>query len=347
MLCMQEPGQGSRGFGIGQESASSISATELFFASWQQPMTGGGSNSPPKSIHLLSGGIAGFFECTCCHPLDTIKVRMQLGGDFSKLGPISTWLRIVRGEGVFALYKGYGAVVPAIIPKMALRFAAFEAYRDQLKKVYNSSRTATVNFVAGLGAGITEAVVVVNPSEVVKIRLQAQKRLSPPAGSGGVAASYHGAFHALRSIVANEGIGALYRGVLLTAARQATNQAANFTVYNELKRLVGGSEKSIAPPVHLLIGFISGAVGPIVNAPLDAVKTRIQRQIATRSSGPGGEASQIRETFLQVYRKEGIGAFYSGLTPRILRVATGQAIVFFVYERASRLLQQVFNKDQK
>lgn len=31
-------------------------------------------------------------------------------------------------------------------------------------------------FLAGLGAGATEAVVVVNPMEVVKIRLQAQQR---------------------------------------------------------------------------------------------------------------------------------------------------------------------------
>ena len=27
---------------------------------------------------LIAGGTAGLFEALCCHPLDTIKVRMQL-----------------------------------------------------------------------------------------------------------------------------------------------------------------------------------------------------------------------------------------------------------------------------
>jgi hypothetical protein len=32
----------------------------------------------PLSTHLLAGGGAGFMEALVCHPLDTIKVRMQL-----------------------------------------------------------------------------------------------------------------------------------------------------------------------------------------------------------------------------------------------------------------------------
>jgi solute carrier family 25 citrate transporter 1 len=32
------------------------------------------------STHLIAGGGAGFMEALACHPLDTIKVRMQLRG---------------------------------------------------------------------------------------------------------------------------------------------------------------------------------------------------------------------------------------------------------------------------
>jgi solute carrier family 25 (mitochondrial citrate transporter), member 1 len=34
----------------------------------------------PLSTHLIAGGGAGFMEACVCHPLDTIKVRMQLRG---------------------------------------------------------------------------------------------------------------------------------------------------------------------------------------------------------------------------------------------------------------------------
>lgn len=74
---------------------------------------------------------------------------------------------------------------------------------------------------AGLGAGVTEAVLVVTPMEVVKIRLQAQQHsLADPLE----APRYRNAGHAVYAIVREEGFGALYRGVTLTALRQATNQ---------------------------------------------------------------------------------------------------------------------------
>ncbi len=74
---------------------------------------------------------------------------------------------------------------------------------------------------AGLGAGVTEAVAVVTPMEVVKIRLQAQQHsLADPLE----APRYRNAGHAVYKIVREEGITTLYRGVTLTALRQATNQ---------------------------------------------------------------------------------------------------------------------------
>ena len=82
---------------------------------------------------------------------------------------------------------------------------------------------------------MTEAVAVVCPMEVVKIRMQAQYHsLSDPLD----VPKYRSAPHALLTVVKDEGISALYRGVSLTALRQGTNQAANFTAYTELKELL-------------------------------------------------------------------------------------------------------------
>lgn len=37
-----------------------------------------GKQKTPLLTHLVAGGAAGFMEACTCHPLDTIKVRMQL-----------------------------------------------------------------------------------------------------------------------------------------------------------------------------------------------------------------------------------------------------------------------------
>lgn len=75
---------------------------------------------------------------------------------------------------------------------------------------------------AGLAAGVTEAVAVVTPMEVIKIRLQAQHHsMADPLDIP----KYRNAAHALYTVVREEGVRALYRGVSLTALRQGSNQA--------------------------------------------------------------------------------------------------------------------------
>ena len=79
--------------------------------------------------------------------------------------------------------------------------------------------------------------------EVVKIRLQAQQHsLADPLE----APKYRNAGHAVYAIVREEGFGALYRGVSLTALRQATNQGAFF---------VG----SCMCGVGVLVGFVTSS----------------------------------------------------------------------------------------
>jgi solute carrier family 25 citrate transporter 1 len=128
--------------------------------------------------------------------------------------------------------------------------------------------------------------------EVVKIRLQAQQHsLADPLE----APRYRNAGHAVYTIIREEGFSALYRGVSLTALRQATNQGqfmgsviearlmnnvivgANFTAYQELKKLAHSYQpdlKDLPSYQHMIIGLISGAMGPFSNAPIDTIKTR-------------------------------------------------------------------------
>lgn len=57
---------------------------------------------------------------------------------------------------------------------------------------------------------------------------------------------------------------------------------------------------------------------------------------------PGQSALQrIVGIGADMWRQEGVRSFYKGITPRVLRVAPGQAIVFAVYERVSRLMEKL------
>ncbi|CAO3608997.1 unnamed protein product [Cunninghamella blakesleeana] len=291
-------------------------------------------NKKPTSLmtHLVAGGAAGFMEACTCHPLDTIKVRMQLSKNGvrnaagQRVGFLGVGMKIVQNESFWALYKGLGAVVSGIVPKMAIRFSSFELYKQWLADETGKVSTKGV-FLAGLLAGTTEAVLVVSPMDLIKIRLQAQRHsMADPLDIP----KYRNAPHAAYTIVKEEGIRALYKGVTLTALRQATNQAANFTAYQELKKAARNWQNLEELPSyqHLILGGVSGAMGPLSNAPIDTIKTRIQKSSA---KGSGWERFKIVTS--EIYYKEGFRAFYKGLTPRVLRVAPGQAVTFMVYEK--------------
>lgn len=114
--------------------------------------------------------------------------------------------------------------------------------------------------------------------EVVKIRLQAQHHsMKDPLDIP----KYRNAPHAAYVIVKEEGFKTLYRGVSLTCARQATNQGVNFTVYSKLKEYLQKRQNTEMLPSWQTsgIGLISGALGPLSNAPLDTIKTRLQNQV--------------------------------------------------------------------
>ncbi|PHH64745.1 hypothetical protein CDD81_4007 [Ophiocordyceps australis] len=294
-----------------------------------------GDKKPPTvAVNLIAGGGAGMMEALVCHPLDTIKVRMQLSRrarqpGAPKRGFIRTGVEIVKKETPLGLYKGLGAVLTGIIPKMAIRFSSFEWYK-QLLADPTGHVSGRATFLAGLAAGVTEAVAVVTPMEVVKIRLQAQHHsMADPLDIP----KYRNAAHALYTVVREEGVGALYRGVSLTALRQGSNQAVNFTAYSYFKeylqRIQPQYKDALPSWQTTIIGLVSGAMGPLSNAPIDTIKTRLQKTPAQ----PGVSAwKRIAQISSDMFKQEGFHAFYKGITPRIMRVAPGQAVTFTVYE---------------
>jgi len=293
-----------------------------------QPTTATVTTPPKKkrALQLLSGGIAGFVESSVCHPLDTIKTRMQLRQQqstirairarsslqepgmaraFSSLsearfsniflqksgskvlpprassttatmGPIGTARRIIEREGFRSLYKGLSAVYTGIIPKMAVRFLSFEEYREVFQKVKGATPVqgqpqydSSVIFAAGLASGLTEAVVIVTPAEVCKIRMQSQyNSLMDPSQLA--RRKYTNVAQTAITIIREEGFGALYKGIIPTMMRQGCNQAVNFTAYSVFKRELLKRQDRVELPHHqiLLLGGISGGFGPIVNNPL-------------------------------------------------------------------------------
>lgn len=181
--------------------------------------------------------------------------------------------------------------------------------------------------LAGLGAGVCEAVLAVTPMETVKVKFINDQRSANP--------KFKGFFHGVSTIVRQEGFMGIYKGLTATIMKQGSNQAIRFYVMETLKDLYKGDDPK-KPVPKLLVGVFgatAGAASVFGNTPIDVVKTRMQ----------GLEASKYKNTadcFMKIWRNEGPLAFYKGTVPRLGRVCLDVAITFMIYDS----FMDLFNK---
>ncbi|EDO33353.1 predicted protein [Nematostella vectensis] len=293
---------------------------------------GGKKRHPLKAI--LAGGIAGGLEICCTFPTEYVKTQLQLDEKAAKpiyRGPIDCVKKTVKGHGVLGLYRGLSSLLYGSVPKASVRFAVFEYLKNKMADE-NGKLTQFQTLASGLGAGVSEAVVVVCPMETIKVKFIHDQTQPNP--------KYKGFFSGVRTILKTEGFFGVYKGLTATVIKQGSNQMIRFFVYSNLKSWLqgGDSSKDIGAVKTFLIGGVAGAASVFGNTPVDVVKTRMQ----------GLEAHKYKNTLdctIRIAKHEGFKAFYKGTVPRLGRVCFDVAFVFTLYENVMKLLDYVWVTD--
>lgn len=277
-----------------------------------------------KPLHsLFAGATAGAIEAFVTYPTEFVKTRSQFGG--KRESPIAIIRDTIKTKGVIGLYSGCTALVIGNATKAGVRFVSYDYFKHKLADS-EGKVTAPRSLLAGLGAGMTEAIFAVTPSETIKTKLiDDSKRPNP---------QYRGLIHGTKCIIQQEGIRGIYRGLFPVMMRQGANSAVRFTTYSTLKQLVQGSVRPGQPlpsAVTFGIGGIAGLVTVYTTMPLDVIKTRMQSLEAR---------AQYRNSFhcgYRIFTEEGIWRFWTGTTPRLTRLVLSGGIVFTIYEQLMKL----------
>lgn len=144
---------------------------------------------------------------------------------------------------------------------------------------------SVINMNLGFIADLAAAPVYV-PTEVLKTRLQLQGRYNNPYFNSGY--NYRNTLDATRTIVRNEGIGALFYGLKATLYRDLPYSALQFAFWEQEQKFARAyvGKKDIGLPLEIFTGATAGSMAGIITCPLDVVKTRIQTQIVPQNSTP-------------------------------------------------------------
>nr|GLL42963.1 mitochondrial uncoupling protein 2-like [Ipomoea trifida] len=260
---------------------------------------------------------AGIFACSafaacfaefCTLPFDTAKVRLQLqkgaasgeggGGGAKYKGLLGTMVTIAKEEGIFALWKG---VIPGLHRQFLYGGLRIGLYEPVKAFIIGSDHVGEVSLFSKILAALLTgaiAIAVANPTDLVKVRLQAESKA--PVGAP---RRYIGAMDAYYTIVKQEGLTALWTGLGPNIARNAIINAAELASYDHVKETIlkipGFTDSALT---HILAGLGAGFFAVCIGSPVDV--------------GPF--------------------AFYKGFLPNFTRLGLWNVIMFLTFERSLR-----------
>ncbi|KAL4272108.1 hypothetical protein GQ457_13G020960 [Hibiscus cannabinus] len=307
---------------------------------------------------FVEGGVASNVAGCSTHPLDLIKVRLQLQGEtlaaatphhlrpalaFSsaslhlsppqRLGPISLGLRIVHSEGVAALFSGVSATVLRQSLYSTTRMGLYDMFKQRWTDPETKNMRLSKKIAAGLIAGGIGAAVG-NPADVAMVRMQADGRL-PRAQRR----DYKGVFDAITRISKQEGVGSLWRGSSLTVNRAMIVTASQLATYDQIKEAV--LEKAIMEDgmgTHVTASFAAGMVAAVASNPVDVIKTRVMNmKVEAGSRAPYNGAV---DCLIKTVKGEGLKALYKGFLPTVSRQGPFTVVLFVTLEQVRKLLKE-------
>lgn len=187
-------------------------------------------------------------------------------------------------------------------------------------------------YASGAFAGVANSVLS-GPIEHVRIRMQTQ-----PHGAGRL---YSGPADCVGKLASRGGgvLGGVYRGQAVTVLREAQAYGCWFLAFewmmNQDARRTGADRRDMPTWKVAAYGGLAGEALWLSSYPFDVIKSKMQ----TDGLAPADRKYRtMRDCFAQTFRKEGMGGFWKGLGPTLLRAMPVSAGTFVVVEATLKAL---------
>ncbi|NWT14742.1 KMCP1 protein, partial [Vireo altiloquus] len=265
-------------------------------------------------------------------PIDLTKTRLQVQGQVNDAkykeiryrGMVHALVRICREEGLKALYSG---IAPAMLRQASYGTIKIGTYQS-LKRMFvehPEDETLMMNVLCGILSGVISSSIA-NPTDVLKIRMQAQGNMI----QGGMMGNFI-------QIYQKEGTKGLWKAISLTAQRAAIVVGVELPVYDLTKKhIIMSGYMGDTVYTHFLSSFLCGLAGALASNPVDVVRTRMMNQKSQQHGGHSAYKGTL-DCLLQTWKNEGFFALYKGFWPNWLRLGPWNIIFFLTYEQLKKL----------
>ncbi|XP_022621937.1 solute carrier family 25 member 40 isoform X2 [Seriola dumerili] len=262
----------------------------------------------------------GLMDHLCVCENGNSKAWYKAPGHFN--GTLDAFVKIVRREGIKALWSGLPPTLVMAVPATVIYFTCYDQLCAALR-VRMGTWAEEAPLLAGAIARVGSATVI-SPLELIRTKLQSQKQ------------SYRELTDCIRSAVETEGWLSLWRGLGPTLLRDVPFSAMYWYNYEKGKSLLCEHYNTREPTftITFISGAASGSIASIVTLPFDVVKTR--RQVELGELQAKNLSCQVSSSTFSVMSRivaqYGFGGLFAGFLPRLIKVAPACAIMISTYE---------------
>lgn len=208
---------------------------------------------------------------TAVTPLDLVKCRRQVDPGIYKSN-VSAWRSIFAKEGLRGVFFGWAPTFAGYSLQGAGKYGFYEVFKywygDRLFP--NSNRTLV--FLGASASAEFLADIALCPLEAIKVRMQTT--LPPYANN---------LRDGWKKIVAQDGVGGLYKGLYPLWARQIPYTMTKFATFEEavniIYRTLGGPKDSYSRTTQTGVsfagGYLAGILCAIVSHPADVMVSKL------------------------------------------------------------------------
>ncbi|XP_042414418.1 mitochondrial uncoupling protein 1-like [Zingiber officinale] len=178
------------------------------------------------------------------------------------------------------------------------------------------------------------------PLDTAKVRLQLQKKAS--SGDAMSTSRYRGMLGTVITILSEEGLVALWKGLVPGLHRQCIFGGLRIGLYEPVKAFyVGDSFVGDIPLFKkILAGLTAGALGITIANPTDLVKVRLQVEGKLPPGVPRRYLGAL-DAYVKIIKQEGLGALWTGVGPNIVRNAIVNAAELASYDQIKQMILRI------
>ncbi|WKY00877.1 hypothetical protein Q1695_015136 [Nippostrongylus brasiliensis] len=251
----------------------------------------------------------------------------QRPGNFS--GTVDAFVKITRNEGIRSLWSGLSPTLVMAVPATVFYYSLYDtllsSFQRRLccRRTLSPQRYCPPDWSAAMLAGTVAravAVTIVSPLEMIRTKMQSEQL------------NYKDIGRALRVTTLTHGIPGFYLGLLPTLLRDIPFSAIYWAFYDTLKNrlMTWKNMKETSFSLSFASGAMAGSFAAVITTPFDVIKTHLQIKLG---DGSAAVRVPIAATVREIINKGGgITALFTGVVPRVAKVAPACAVMIGSYE---------------